>query len=770
MKLDQIDSVEGREALEARGRTNLRPATSNGRSNGENGHGKASPEMGTRVMDAPKSKSSSGPAIKREIRDDQICVLTFDRPDSAANIFDAQTLTELGEHLEFVAKSPELKGLILTSAKRSIFIAGADLKSMSQAASADDIRKLIELGQNVFNQLAALRIPTVAAVHGAAVGGGYEVCLACDYRVASNDKATKLGLPEIMLGLLPAWGGSTRLPRLIGLPKALDIILAGKTVAAKPALKRGMVDEVVPVEYLMSAATKILKRGKPQRKRHALVNNALTASAIRMRLHSKLLKKTRGHYPAVLKALDVVTSGVFKSIEVSLQQEREGVLELVQTEACRNLIRIFFLQERAKKRSLPDRSAAASTAEAKAISRTAVIGAGVMGAGIAQWLSARQLPVILRDINTEQVAKGMATISKLYRDGTKRHVFTPIEARHGLDRVYPAPQEVPLKNLDLVIEAAVERLDLKKQLFERLGALAGENTILATNTSALPIGQIAAATRHPERVLGLHFFNPVHRMQLVEVVVAPQTSPEVAQRGLRFVQQIGKLPVLVKDSPGFVVNRILMPYLVEAGSLFEAGASVADLDEAMLDFGMPMGPMTLLDEVGIDVALHVAQTLAASFPDRMTIPPLLKKMVEAKLFGKKVGRGFYLHRKKSEPQPNPQALECRSAALTPNLARAAGGSPVLATYQSRMVLLMINEAARCLEEQVVTDPADIDFAMIMGTGFAPFRGGPLRYADSLGVAEVVAALQRFADSGAAHFAPCALLRQMAGQGKKFYQS
>jgi 3-hydroxyacyl-CoA dehydrogenase / enoyl-CoA hydratase / 3-hydroxybutyryl-CoA epimerase len=713
-------------------------------------------------MDAPVPKPSSGPMIKREIRDDKICVLTFDRPDSAANIFDAATLTELGDHLTFIANTPDLKGLILISAKRSIFIAGADLKSMSQAASADDVRKLIELGQNVMNQVAALRIPTVAAVHGAAVGGGYELCLACDYRVASNDRVTKLGLPEIQLGLLPAWGGSTRLPRLIGLPKALDIILAGKTVAAKPALKRGMVDEVVPAEYLLPTALKVLSRGKPRRKSHALVNNVLTASAIRMRLHPKLLKKTRGHYPAVLKALDVVTSGVFKSLEVSLEQEREGILDLIKGDTCRNLIRIFFLQERAKKRSLPDRIA--SSAEPK-VSRTAVIGAGVMGAGIAQWLSARQLPVILRDINTEQVAKGMATISKLYRDGTRRHVFTPLEARHGLDRVYPAPQEVPLRNVDLVIEAAVEKLDLKKQLFERLDALAGDNTILATNTSALPIAQIAATTRHPERVLGLHFFNPVHRMQLVEVVAAPQTSPEVVQRGLRFVQQIGKLPVLVKDSPGFVVNRILMPYLVEAGSLFEAGASVADLDEAMLDFGMPMGPMALLDEVGIDVALHVAQTLAASFPDRMTIPPLLKKMVDAKLLGKKAGRGFYVHRKKSEPQPNPQALECRATALT-----VSGHSPAPGTYQSRMVLLMVNEAARCLEEQVVTDPADIDFAMIMGTGFAPFRGGPLRYAETLGIPEVVTALQRFADSGAAHFVPCALLRQMATQAKKFYQS
>jgi 3-hydroxyacyl-CoA dehydrogenase/enoyl-CoA hydratase/3-hydroxybutyryl-CoA epimerase len=718
------------------------------------------PKSARKIENVPPRSSAPEPAaaptILRSIREDQICLLTFDRPGSAANIFDTRTLNELAEHVDFIAATPQLKGVIITSAKRSIFIAGADLKMMSENAAPEQVRKLIELGQNVMNRLAALSIPTVAAVHGAAVGGGYELCLACDYRVASTDRATKLGLPEIQIGLLPAWGGSTRLPRLIGLPKALDIILAGKTVAAKQALKRGMVDELAPAEYLIDAAARLVKRGKPQRSSRALVNNALVAVAIRMKVRPQVLKKTRGHYPAVLKALDVVTSGISQSIPQSLALERDGILELVKTDECRNLIRIFFLQERAKKRVLLNSPAT----EPKAIARTAVIGSGVMGAGIAQWLSSRQLPVILRDINTEQVAKGMASIAKLYRDGAKRHVFTPLEARQGLDRVYPAPDEVPLRHVDLVIEAAVEKLDLKKKLFQRLDELAGDDTMLATNTSALPISELAAATRRPERVLGLHFFNPVHRMQLVEVVAARQTSPEVLQRALRFVQQIGKLPVLVKDSPGFLVNRILMPYLVEAGNLFEAGASATDLDKAMLDFGMPMGPMTLLDEVGIDVALHVSQTLAGNYPDRLTIPPTLKKMVEAGLIGRKAGRGFYLHQKGRQPQPNPQVDEFQS--------RPAQPATAITDYQERMVLLMINEAARCLEEQVVTDPADVDFAMIMGTGFAPFRGGPLRYADTVGVAQIVEAMDRYAKSGAAHFAPCALLRTMAASSKKFY--
>jgi 3-hydroxyacyl-CoA dehydrogenase/enoyl-CoA hydratase/3-hydroxybutyryl-CoA epimerase len=371
------------------------------------------------------------------------------------------------------------------------------------------------------------------------------------------------------------------------------------------------------------------------------------------------------------------------------------------------------------------------------------------------------LPVILRDLNTEQVAKGMASIAKIYQDGAKRHVFTPLEVRHGMDRVSPAPTEVPLRNVDLVIEAAVEKLELKRKIFQRLDELASDKTILATNTSALPVSELAATTRKPERVIGLHFFNPVHRMQLVEIVVARQTSPEVLQRALSFVQQIGKLPVIVKDSPGFLVNRILMPYLVEAGNLFDAGASVTELDEAMLDFGMPMGPMLLLDEVGVDVAMHVAQTLAANYSDRMKVPEMLNKMVQAGLLGRKAGRGFYLHAKGKKPQPN---LELSAKPGTQN------SKLKTQDLQERMTLLMVNEAARCLEEEVVTDPADVDFAMIMGTGFAPFRGGPLRHADTLGAAKLVGAMDRLVQSGAGHFAPCVLLRSMATSRKNFYHN
>jgi len=686
-------------------------------------------------------------------RDDGICLVLFDRPDSSANIFDLRTLDELAQELEFIERQTELKGVIFASNKRSVFIAGADLNVMLKVASPDDARILIERGQTVMNRIAALRIPTVAAVHGAAVGGGYELCLACDYRIASPDHATKIGLPETKIGLLPGWGGSTRLPRLIGLPKALDIILGGKTVPAKLALKLGMIDEIAPAECLVAAAARKIRLGKPCRSNHWLTNNRLVAAAIAPRVRKLLLKKTRGHYPAVLKALEVATRGISRTVEASLALERDGIIELMQTDVCRNLIGVFFLQERARKKTL-------SAAEPKPVTHTAVIGAGVMGAGIAQWISARKLPVILRDINTGQVAKGMATIAKLYRDGVKHHTFTAHEARAGMERVHPAPGEVPLRHADIVIEAAVENLELKKKLFQRLDELVSPDTVLATNTSALPISEMAAGTRHPERVVGLHFFNPVHRMQLVEVIAARQTAPEVLQRALKFAQQVGKLPVVVKDSPGFLVNRILMPYLIEAGNLFEAGAKVEDLDDVMLDFGMPMGPMRLLDEVGLDVSLHVAETLAAHFGDRMKVPDCLCKMTSAGLLGRKSGNGFYRHEKSKEAKSNPQNLVYVQSQNARDISREE--------LQERMVFLMVNEAARCLEEQIVTDPADVDFAMIMGTGFAPFRGGPLRYTDTVGAARLVGAMNHLVASGTAHFEPCALLKKMADTGEKFY--
>ncbi len=708
------------------------------------------------------------PNLRTETLDEGICVLTFDRPDSSANIFDAATLAELDAEIDRLAKpETEAKGLILTSAKPAIFVAGADLRGV-QTMSAEQMSAFIALGQTVFGKIAALPFPTVAAVHGAAVGGGYEVCLACDWRVASPDPSTKLGLPETKLGLLPAWGGCTRLPRLLSVPRALDIILGGQTPSAPHALKLGLVDELAPREHLISAARAWLKQGKhPRTFAHSSTMNAVVDAFIAPQARHAVMAKTHGHYPAVQKALEVVLKGSSSSDEAaSLQREREAIAELVALDSTKNLLRIFFLQERAKKITAvqPEKTAGSTAAgpPAKSVPTCAVIGAGVMGSGIAQWISSRGGRVILRDVDAARVAAGMGNVAGLYAAGLRQRAFTEHQARAGRDRVSPTATEVPMRQVDIVIEAAVEKLDVKKAIFRRLDELVGDDAILATNTSALSITTLAAATQHPRRVIGLHFFNPVHKMQLVEVVVGHETAPEVTQRALRFVQQIGKLPVVVKDSPGFLVNRILIPYLIEAGALFWGGASVRDIDAAMRDFGMPMGPLRLIDEVGADVALDVAATLAAAFPNRLHVPDVLPAMVSAGLLGRKAGKGFYRYGKNGEAKPNKEAAALRPPRL-PN-------PPSREELEKRMVLLMVNEAARCLEAGIVETPGDVDFAMVMGTGFAPFRGGPLRWSDSESTAKIVGELSRLAEVAGPHYAPCARLRDMAKGGKCFYES
>ncbi|WAC17850.1 3-hydroxyacyl-CoA dehydrogenase NAD-binding domain-containing protein [Luteolibacter sp. SL250] len=638
---------------------------------------------------------------------DGIATITFDRDGSTANIFDRATLEELGGLITEISTYASLKGLVIRSAKPSIFIAGADLRTLS-SAKGDELKALIELGQQTFDRLADLRIPTVAAIHGACVGGGLELALACDWRVASDSKKTKIGLPETQLGILPAWGGSTRLPRLVGLPTALSLILSGKLLAAKAAKHKGVVDAVAPEENLDAFASGWIARGKRKMESHALIHNPLSVAVIRKKARAGLMAKTRGLYPGPAAALEVVADSVGRSREESLRAERDEIIRLAELPETHQLMRLFFLQERAKKHRHVE-------AEPRKVENTAVIGAGVMGSGIAYWLSTRGYPVLLRDVSADAIAKGMAGIGKLYRDAASRRVLTPTEAARGLDRIHPSSVPVPMGRCDLVIEAAVEELGIKKKICADLSSRVSAETLLATNTSALPIHELAEVITNPGRLLGLHFFNPVHRMQLVEVVRTPSTSDETLATGVAFVRSIGKLPVVVRDSPGFLVNRILMPYLVEAAAIFERGADPEALDRTMLDFGMPMGPLRLLDEVGLDVAIHVARTLTAAYPERMKVPEIAAKLVEKGQLGRKSGKGFYLYGGRRE-FPNPVALGLRS-----------GAAPLPADTCDRLSGLMTEEARLCLSEGVAETADDIDLAMVMGTGYAPFRGGPMQF-------------------------------------------
>jgi 3-hydroxyacyl-CoA dehydrogenase/enoyl-CoA hydratase/3-hydroxybutyryl-CoA epimerase len=636
-----------------------------------------------------------------------IARLTFDRENSSANIFDRDVLLELESIIDGVTKNSSLSTLIIQSAKPSIFIAGADLKTLS-SAKGPEMSDLIRLGQRVFNKIEALHVTTVAAIHGACVGGGFELALACDYRIASDASCTRIGLPETQLGILPAWGGSTRLPILIGLPSALPLILSGKIMKAGAAKHKGLVDAVCPQENLLEYAATYHTRPKRQHNVFFLEHNPLSVAVIRKKASDSLFKKTHGHYPALDLALNVVCDGVRIGLDQSLTNEHDAILKLSDGSEAKRLITLFFQTEFAKKLRIGD-------TQPKKLTNTAIIGSGVMGSGIAYWLSTKKHKVLLNDINNEALANGMGTIEKLYHIAVKKRVLSKTEAQSGLDRLQATTQEISLDQKDLIIEAATEELALKKKIFSDLSNKAGAETILATNTSALPIHELASCISNPERLVGIHFFNPVPRMKLVEVVRTQTTSEATLASAVKFVQSIGKLPVVVNDSPGFVVNRILLPYLVRAGELFSEGHPPEVIDKAMLDFGMPMGPLRLLDEIGLDVALHVAKTLSSAFPVRMRIPEVLTTLISRDLLGRKTKAGFYLY-KEGKAVENPS--------IQPGLSPSSSSSSI----QQELVKLMSEEAAMCLDEGVAASAAEIDFAMVMGTGYAPFRGGPLRYA------------------------------------------
>ncbi|HST29559.1 MAG TPA: 3-hydroxyacyl-CoA dehydrogenase NAD-binding domain-containing protein [Chthoniobacterales bacterium] len=674
--------------------------------------------------------------IQREIGDDRVCILTFDRPESGANIFDAATMSELGEQVEAIERDSSIRGLIIISAKKSIFIAGADLKTLLRQAPSGEMRGFIAEGQRVFNRIAELKIPTVAAIHGATAGGGYEVTLACDWRVATDDPATRIGLPETTLGLIPAWGGSTRLPRLIGEENAAEVILKGKLYSAAEALKLGLVDEVAAREKLLEAAKLKLSAGK---RGTATSSNSATKTA-----------KPADPNSAQARALGVITTGSANSVGESLRLELEAIVDLGKTESTQNLIRNFFLAEKYKK--------GRSKTEFPKVAHAAVIGAGVMGSGIAQWLSSRGVTVILRDVNRELLDRGLANIEKVYGDAVKRGLMNEEKAKQGRSRIVASTAPMELRDVQFIIEAASEKMEIKSEIFRELSMQAGPKTIIATNTSALPVTKLAHCTVSPDHVIGLHFFNPVSRMKLVEVVLGKETSESTKEQSLAFVRQVAKVPVVVRDSPGFLVNRVLFPYLLDAAELVEGGVDAEKIDSALTKWGMPMGPLRLIDEIGIDVTVDIATTLEKAYGKRDQAASILTKMREAKMLGRKSGSGFYKYEGKAQ-SPNESIDQWRRA----------GAAKEEGDLANRLLFLMVNEAARCVEENVVESSEDADYGMILGTGFAPQRGGPLRFAEHFGLKKIVDEMSRLAQSED-KFEPCEILKKHASEGTRFYKS
>jgi 3-hydroxyacyl-CoA dehydrogenase/enoyl-CoA hydratase/3-hydroxybutyryl-CoA epimerase len=691
---------------------------------------------------------------------DGLPALTFDAPERTVNILGREVLAELEGWVRDLAARDDVDRLVLLSAKPRNFIAGADVDAIEAVTDPQEVEAACRYVQRIFDQWEELPFTTIAAIRGTCVGGGAELALACDRIVISDRDDVRIGWPEVKLGILPAWGGCTRLPHRVGLAAALDLILTGRLIRPRQALRLGLVDAMFPdaaferllVEFAGAEPDATARRRRRGGLKAALLEgNPLGRSVVFDQARKKTLRATNGHYPAPLRALEVIKLGIDRGREASLEAEARAAGELATSSVSKNLVHVFRLSEAAKK----DAPGAPS---ARPVRRTAVVGAGVMGGGIAQLLAGKErLPVRLKDLDLGPLAGGMAHAARLFGKLVERRSMSSADARTALALIRPTTDYSGFQGVDLVVEAIVEALDIKQRVFAELAAVTSPGTILATNTSSLSIDRIAERTPDAERVIGMHFFHPVHKMPLVEIVLGSATSAETRQTVVELTRRLGKTPVVVRDGPGFLVNRLLTFYSCEALWLLDEGLRIETLDRALTGWGMPMGPAALTDEVGIDVANKVGHIMQDAFPDRLRLPPWVDRMVVDGRLGAKSGRGLYLYEKGRRSQPDEgiyATLGIRGDVREVDAAAIA----------ERTVLPMVNEAARCLADGIAATPADVDLAMIMGTGFPPFRGGPCRWADSQGLGRLVEEMDALAESVGERHRPAAALRDLAAAG------
>ncbi len=700
-------------------------------------------------------------SFRLEVGDDRLATLTFDAPGRKVNVFSRGVFEELERTIDELARRDDIGCLVLLSGKEGNFIAGADVPEIARVTDPIEAEAGSRLGHRIFAAWEALPFPTVAAIRGGCLGGGTEISLASTFRVVSTAKEVRIGLPEVRLGILPGWGGSTRLPRTIGIAEALDLILTGKTVSGRRAFKLGLADALLPdarfLDGVRSFALAHLDRrerddSRPDFKEMLLERNPLGRKILFDQARKKTLEQTRGQYPAPLRAIEVVRVGIEEGMKAGFDAEARAVAELATSRTAKNLIHVFGLTESAKKeKGLPG-------GEGRPVGSVAVLGAGVMGGGIAQLVAAEAgVPVRLKDVDEKALASGMAHAAQIFDRALRRHRIERPEVKRRMALLLPSLGYTGFERADLVIEAIVEKLPVKQQVFAEMAAHVRPTAVLASNTSSLPIGAIGEQTPHRERVVGMHFFNPVHRMPLVEVIAPEGADPVAVNTVFAFSRRLGKTPILVRDTPGFLVNRLLMFYSTEALWLLDEGHRIEDLDRAMADWGMPMGPMALTDEVGIDVAVKVAHILGDAFGDRLPLPGWLDNLAAGDRLGTKTGRGFYQYA--GRERKDPDAAVYGLLGLTPTI-----DHPDPAALADRMVLPMVNEAARCLQERVVGSPGDLDLALILGTGFPPFRGGLCRWADGQGLPTLVAALERLEGTVGDRFRPSEALRSYAAAG------
>ncbi len=704
---------------------------------------------------------TQGGTAALEMLESGVAVVRLGHPDEKLIILTAERMTSIRTVLAYL-KDNVPKGLIFVGPSADMFTAGADINVIRDIKDAQVGESLAVEGQKLFEQIAALPYPTVAAISGPCMGGGCEMVLACKVRLISDQKSSAIGLPEIKLGILPGFGGTQRLPRLIGLPKALDIILAGKTLRPKQALAVGLVDEIVAAHKLRERAEAIvLEPAKLKRKKLGIVDRLLTYTAFGRRMVQKnalaqVQNETKGFYPAPPAALECALYGLVHGVEEGQRREARELGRLAVTSESKSLVKIFFLTEQAK-------SIGKSARKAVEHIQAIVIGAGAMGAGIAGVLAKNECSIVLKDTTDEALQRGMKQVRE---NLAKVKSLSEAERSFVINRIEATTRDSSTSgNANLVIEAVFEELGAKKKVLSDACKQVAPDVIIATNTSSLSVTEIASTIENPDRVVGMHFFNPVEKMPLVEIVRGAQTSDRTVAVIAALTTKIGKYPIVVSDVPGFLINRTLFAYLREAAYLLQDGYRIADVDKAATSFGMPMGPIRLLDEVGLDIASHVSETMIKGYGARMQGPALAATLVAAGRKGKKNGAGFYdFQGKESTPSPRIRALL--------KIDKPERSVTDLKPLTDRLILSLINEAVRCLDEGVAGAPSpeaanQIDLGTVMGIGFPPFRGGLLHYADSLGADRVLQLLTALEKEHGSRFSPAPGIVSRAKKGKKF---
>ena len=688
--------------------------------------------------------------------------ILFDCAGSDVNLLSAEVLIELEKVLEAIARSEEVKLLLFKSAKKDNFIAGADINEISALKSCDEALEKVRQGRRILNRIRTLEVPTLAVIDGAALGGGLELALACDFRLATDNPKTKIGLPEVSLGLMPGFGGTVRLRNLIGLQKALELILGSKQLSGNKAALLGVVDSCVPSGYLVFKEAQMIDDILDAKKRTGIISNRHKPTVLERFLPSMILsfaekevmKKTKGHYPAPLEVIKHFKKIIHMDFTESLEAETESFARLALTKESKKLIRLFFTSE-----ALKHESGVETATDIKEINRAAVFGGGTMGSGILWLFSKTDIPVRLKVRRSEQIADALGVVHKNYMAIKRRKQITQREIDIKIGKISADVEMRGFEKSDIAVEAIVEDMDAKQALYVELEANLAENAIIASNTSSLSITKLSSKMNHPERFVGMHFFNPVDRMPLVEVIRGDKSSDKTVATVIALAKKTGKTPILVADCPGFLVNRLLIPYINEAVHLFEEGESYGKIDALLSAFGMPMGPFRLMDEVGLDVGYKVAKILEEGYGSRMQAAPIFERIYSGLgLLGRKNGKGFYTYAKKRTRINKAVAALIRKK-------HSFSDEEII----DRTLLVMVNEASRALEEGAVKNAAYLDMAMVLGTGFPPFRGGILAYADECGIKDVVAKLDDLANAYGERFRPSDLLVSMEKEKRRFYK-